>query len=84
MQAIHDIFHLFGTTSAMAEALDEKQDTVYRWKKFGRIPQTAWDKLIEACKARGKRLTAADLHRLNKPMKQRGRPAHKIQHGVSA
>lgn len=85
MQALHDIFSKWGTDadgfpdfSAVAAALNEKQDTVYRWWKRGRIPERAWLPFISAAEGRGERLTVADMHAANRPRKARG-DAHKIK-----
>jgi hypothetical protein len=85
MQALRDIFSKWGTHSsgfpdfgAIAAALNEKQDTVYRWWQRGRIPERAWLPLISAAEARGERLTVADMHAANRPRKTR-EEAHKIK-----
>jgi cell division FtsZ-interacting protein ZapD len=80
MQALRDItevFRLWNTRTEMASALDEEYDTVRKWQKSGRIPETAWNAVISAAALRGQLVTAADLLRLNRTPKQRGRPAHK-------
>lgn len=79
MQAIHDIFALWPTISAFAEALEANPDTVRKWKKFRRIPQESWETVIKAAAQRGVDLTLADIMAANAPMKQRGRPTHKIR-----
>lgn len=76
MQAFDDIFSIWDDISDMATALNEKQDTVYRWSLRGRIPDNAWDRVIEAAKKRGTVLTVADLHAANKPRKS---PSHKLR-----
>ena len=77
MQAIGDIFQIWPSTKALAQAIEAKEDTVRRWRNHGRIPQTEWLKFIAAAALRGRRVTAEDFLRLNTPMKQRGRPAHR-------
>jgi hypothetical protein len=79
MQALHDIFAIWGTKApwtALASALDEKDDTVYRWFKRKRVPESAWTAVIEAARQKGKVLTVADMHAANRPTKVRGR-SHK-------
>lgn len=81
MQVVHDIFSIWGAdlskaARALAAALDEKHDTVYRWGKRGRIPGDAFPGIVEAARLKGKILTLADLHAANRPRKAR-RPAHK-------
>ncbi len=85
MQALHDIFSIWGTGSdgipdfrALAAALNEKEDTVYRWWYRRRIPDRAWLPMISAAKALGKVLTVADMHGANKPPKRRN-GSHKIK-----
>jgi hypothetical protein len=79
MQAIHDIFALWPSISAMANDLNENSDTVLRWKYRGRIPEPAWPKVIERSAALGQPVTAEFLLAVNTPMKQRGWLAHKKQ-----
>lgn len=77
MQAIDDIFELWPDLTAFAAAVGQKRDTVYRWQRSGRIPDTAWDDVIAAAKKLGKKLTVEQLHSANRPSRQRGAPAHK-------
>jgi hypothetical protein len=89
MQALHDIFSIWDpnpaapeptkAARALAAALNEKQDTVYRWLRRKRIPDTAWQSIIDAAIVRGKVLTIADLHAANRPAKPRGRATHKAR-----
>lgn len=79
MQALHDIFAIWTDLRSMATALNEKKDTVYRWHRRGRIPDTAWQRVIKAAEVRGRQLTVADLHAANRPAKPRGRANHKIR-----
>ena len=62
MQTIVDIFRIWPTTAAMASEVHQKYDTVRKWKKFGRIPATSWEAVIEAAAARGKRVTPEELY----------------------
>ncbi len=78
MQAIGDLFQKFDPTPSkavteMAAAVGEKRDTVYRWLKAGRIPETSWEPVIDAAARRGVEIDAATLIRLNRPSKRRGR-----------
>lgn len=67
MQALQDIFAIWPSLQAMASDLDEKYDTVKRWRNRGRIPATVWPKLIEKAARREHLVTAAQLLQLNKP-----------------
>lgn len=79
MQTRGDIFGIWATDAAMAHDLKQLPDTVYRWRKRGRIPEEQWDAVIEAAARCGRHLTATDILAANTPAKQRGRPAHKIR-----
>lgn len=73
MQALQDIFSIWDGHKGLATALNEKQDTVYRWKRRKRIPDSAWARIIEAAAAKGQVVTVADLHAANRPRAARGR-----------
>lgn len=75
MQALQDIFTIFGNYHEFAKAVGREPDTVYRWTCKGRIPQDCWHSVITAAASRGVEITLEDLFRLNRPMKKRGRPA---------
>jgi hypothetical protein len=45
----------------------------------GRIPDTAWQRVIDAAVIQGRSLTVADLHAANRPAKARGRRTHKMR-----
>ena len=81
MQSVDDIFAIFGNPRSavrnFAQALAEKPDTVYRWRKSGRIPETAWPKVITAARSKGNEITADVLLHVNRTPRQRGRPAHR-------
>lgn len=71
MQACRDIFEIWGTnptesSQALAEALDEKPDTVYRWNLRRRIPERKWDGVIKSAASRGVALTPDELFRFNR------------------
>lgn len=89
MQALQDIFDIFGPQKKavrnMAIALNEKTDTVYRWRKKGQIPPHAWPALIEAAKERGKKITASDLLKANTPTRKKRAAIPKMQaRGIAA
>jgi len=67
MQELQDIFAIWPSIQAMANDLDEKYDTVKRWRNRGRIPATVWPKLIEKAARREQLVTATQLLELNKP-----------------
>jgi hypothetical protein len=77
MQAICDLFRAFGppkkNVTVMAQAVGEKRDTVYRWLRSGRIPETSWPDVIEAAASKGIEVSADSLLRMNKPAGKRGR-----------
>lgn len=75
VQDIHDIFAIWPSISAMAEDLNEKHDTVFRWKLRRRIPEHVWPSVIEKAAKRERLVTAAQLLALNGPMGRRGRPS---------
>lgn len=76
MQGLNDIFSVWPDISRMSAAVNEKHDTVYRWKTRKRIPEGAWTRVIAAAALQGKTLTVADMHAANRPPKVR---AHKIK-----
>ena len=77
MQAFDDIFEIWPSLSAMAADLDQLEDTVYRWRRRGRVPEDIWSRLIEKAALRGKLVAPSDLMRLNGTIKRRGRPRGK-------
>lgn len=74
MQAIDDVFAIWPSLSEMADDLGQRFDTVYRWKRAGRIPQEHWERVIERAATREKLVTASMLLSLSEPFKRRGRP----------
>lgn len=71
MQAVRDIFEIWGAPAAdaiqtIADELDEKPDTVYRWRQRRRIPELKWDGLIKSAASRGVDLTPDELFRFNR------------------
>ena len=74
MQAIHDIFQIWPSIGQMATDINELEDTVYRWKRRGRIPEEAWPRIIEKAAKYEKLVTASQLLTLNGPVGRRGRP----------
>jgi hypothetical protein len=85
MQVCRDIFGIWGTnpteaSQVLAEELEEKPDTVYRWNLRRRIPERKWDGVIRSASSRGVDLTPDELFRFNRsappPVKpaKRGRP----------
>lgn len=65
MQELRDIFTIWPSLKAMADDLDEKYDTVKRWRNRARIPDRAWPKIIEKAARREHLITAAELLELN-------------------
>lgn len=61
----------------MAAALNEKPDTVLRWRIRRRIPEPQIVRVAELLERKGVKVSALDLLRLNTPMEKRGWPAGK-------
>jgi|HubBroStandDraft_5_1064220.scaffolds.fasta_scaffold109906_2 hypothetical protein len=78
MQSIQDIFGIWVSLEAMAIDLGELEDTVYRWRRRGRIPEEAWPRVIEKAAKHEKLVTAAQLMTLNGPVGRRGRPRQSV------
>jgi hypothetical protein len=78
MQSIQDIFDIWPSVEAMANAINEKPDTVLRWLYRGRIPEDAWPKVIEAASGKRRKVTAQQLLDANAPIKRRGRPPKQV------
>jgi hypothetical protein len=78
MQVIQDIFGIWDSVEAMAIDLNQLEDTVYRWKHRGRIPEDVWPRIIEKAAAREKLVTALQLMKCNAPIKRRGRPRKEV------
>jgi len=74
MQAIDDVFAIWDSLREMAEDLEQLEDTVYRWKKRGRIPEDMWPKVIEKAAKHERLVTAQQLMKFNAPISRRGRP----------
>jgi len=77
MQALREIFAIWPDMATMAAEIDQKVDTIYHWRRAGRIPEGHWPVVIEKAARRERLITMADLHAANRPAKQRGHPAHK-------
>lgn len=45
--AMRELIALFGSAKEMADALDVSLTTIYNWIRWGRVPHTAFGKLIE-------------------------------------
>lgn len=74
MQELCDIFAIWPSIKQMAEDLGQLEDTVYRWKKRGRIPEDMWPALIEKAAGHEQLVTAQQLMKFNTAPKKRGRP----------
>jgi hypothetical protein len=74
MQVIGDIFAIWPSLREMAEDLGQLEDTVYRWKQRGRIPEDIWPAVIEKAASRERLVTASQIMKLNAPIGRRGRP----------
>lgn len=81
MQALQDIFRIWPDTAALAADIGAKADTIRKWKKFGRVPQEAWQPMIDAALRRGEKITVAQICAANAPMKKRGRPQKRKVNG---
>jgi len=65
MKTVNDLFGYWESMAEMAADVGESQWTVAKWKSRGRIPDWAWESLIEALRARGCHVTPSDLLALN-------------------
>ena len=74
MQAIQDIFAIWPSISVMASELEQLPDTVFRWRKKGRIPVDVWPRLIEVAARHEVLITATQLMNFNVDAPPRGRP----------
>lgn len=74
MQALEDIFSIWPSLREMADDLGQLEDTVYRWKQRGRIPEDMWPSIIEKAAGREKLVTASQIMKFNAPILRRGRP----------
>lgn len=77
MDEIQDIFNIWPSIEEMASDLGELPDTVYRWRKKGRIPAHVWPELIEKAATREHLVTAAQLMKLC-VVKRQGRPRRHV------
>lgn len=84
MQAVHDIFRFWNSTAEFAKAIHERPDTVRKWKKFHRIPEEAWERVIVAAAAKGHAISLGDIMAANRPMLRRGRPKKITASGIAA
>lgn len=73
MQALRDIFGIWSSIRNMADDLNRPYDTVLAWRIRKRIPEDAWQDVIDAAKRRGKNLTVAQILTWNAPLGRRGR-----------
>ena len=76
MQELRDIFAIWPSIKEMADDLNEKYDTVKRWRNRRRIPSDAWPQIIEKAARREHLVTAAQLLELNNaPRRSRAKEA---------
>lgn len=74
MQALDDIFAIWPSLREMAKDLESLEDTVYRWKQRGRIPEDVWPLIIAKAAEREQLVTASQIMKFNAPIARRGRP----------
>ena len=83
MQAIQDIFRIWGeSVTPMAQDLGRPYDTVLAWRTRGRIPEDAWQDVIDAAAKRGRTITVADILAVNGALGKRGKrpgPSRKMK-----
>ena len=79
MQALQDIFEIWPSLSEMADDLGQLEDTVYRWKQRGRIPEDVWPSVIEKAAVRERLVTASQIMKFNAPIARRGRPRQTVR-----
>jgi hypothetical protein len=67
MQAVHDIFGIWGSLADFARDVNRPYATVCKWNQRERIPTEAWDDVIAAAQKRGRKIDHATLRRINPP-----------------
>lgn len=67
MLALDDIFAIWDPFTTMASDLDLPYQQVAKWKQRGRIPSEFWPGVIEAAKAKGRKVTLQQLADVNPP-----------------
>jgi hypothetical protein len=77
MPTLQALLDIWPHHSVLAADLDQKPDTVRKWVKHQRIPESAWTDFIAAAARRGRTVTADEILNANAPMKMRGWPAGK-------
>jgi hypothetical protein len=65
MQELRDIFEIWPSIKDMAADLNEKYDTVKRWRNRSRIPSDVWPRIIEKAARKERLVTAAQLLKFN-------------------
>lgn len=67
MLELDDIFAIWDPLTEMEKDLHLPYQTIMKWKQRGRIPAEYWPKVIEAVKAKGRKVTLQQLVSINKP-----------------
>lgn len=75
MQELLDIFEIWPSIKEMAADLNEKYDTVKRWRNRRRIPSDAWPQIIEKAARREQLVTANQLLAFNNAPRRRRSPS---------
>lgn len=67
ISSIEQIFELWPTQVEMARDVGVQWQTCAKWSQRSRIPPEAWDAVIAAVARKGRRLTPAQLNKVNRP-----------------
>ncbi len=69
LTSIDQVFGLWKTQPEMAREVGVEWQACAKWSQRKRIPPEAFDAVIAAAKRKGRRVTVAQLHKLNAPRK---------------
>jgi hypothetical protein len=69
LTSIDQVFDLWSTQVEMARDVGVQWQACAKWSQRKRIPPEAWDAVIAAVKRKGRRLSPAQLNKLNTPRK---------------
>lgn len=64
---LDEVFDLWPTQVEMARDVGVEHQACAKWSQRRRIPPEAFGAVIAAAKRRGRRISVAQLHKLNKP-----------------
>jgi len=67
LTSIEQIFDLWPTQVEMAREVGVEWQACAKWSQRKRIPPESWDAVIAAARRKGRRLSVAQLNKLNRP-----------------